>query len=205
MSELKHMERLLRKVSFNNDGSAEVSWKDYYLNPETNKYSHNNVTHPGRTNGEVMLIHEDLKRAMDPFIEHWLIFGEEVPEPKTNYPFDASIKRIEQTKVTSVTLSGGEPEPDTGEERKPLAVHIQGTYKLKCGRVRNYCLPGIKITAPQEKYKFAVQVAEHLATLEAEAYAYVMGKVTPPAQLVMNLEPANPEDGADVKLLQEVN
>lgn len=205
MTMLEHKERLLRKVKLNNNGSASVEWRDYFINQETGQHSHNDVEHPGSTNGEVMLIHEDLKAAMAPFSEHWMIFGEEVSEPKANYPFDGSLKGLDRTTVTSVTLSGGEPQTDADEERTSVAVHIQGTFKLKDGRVKNYCLPGIKMSAPGEKYKFASHVDQHLQALEAEAFAYIAGKCMPPAQQQIQYDETNAlvEQEGDQKLLGE--
>lgn len=189
---LQHKERLLRKVKLNNNGTATVEWRDYYVNPETGQRSHNDVD----SNADDAMIHDDFRAAFEKLNEHWMIRGNEVPEPKANYPFDASLKGLDKVTVTSVTFSGGEPtDPESGEERTPVGAHIQGTMKLSHGGVKNYCLPAIKLGAPQEKYKFSTHLDEHLQVLEREAWAYVAGKCTPPAQQSLNLEAHNPEDG----------
>lgn len=192
---LQHKERLLRKVKLNNNGTATVEWRDYYVNPETGQRSHNDVDN----NADDAMIHEDFKAAFAKLDEHWMIRGNEVPEPKGNYAFDGSLKGLDKVTVTSVTFSGGEPtDPDSGEERTPVGAHIQGTMKLSGGGVKNYCLPAIKMGAPQEKYKFSTHLDEHLQVVEQEAYAYVAGKCTPPAQTSLNLEAHNPEDGSAI-------
>jgi hypothetical protein len=183
MSQLQHKQRLLRKVKFNNGGGATVSWTDIFWNPETNSYVRNSEE---RTSDA--MVHDDFTAALAPFREHWLIFGEEVAEPKANYPFDASLKNLERVNVTSVTFSGGDSDPDTDDEPKPIGVHIQGTFRLKCGRVKNYCLPGIKLGSPQEKYKFASHVDQHAQALEEEAWKYLDGKCAPPAQTSMDFD-----------------
>ena len=105
--------------------------------------------------------------------------------------------------MTSVTFSGGEPvDPDTGEERSPIATHIQGTMTLNQGGVKNMCTPPIKTSAPGEKYKFATQLDEHLAVIEEEVWAYVAGtKFTPPKnqQTAINFEVG--PGGADVQAI----
>ena len=196
---MKHKARVLRKVKFNNGGGATIVWADFFLNEESQTYTRVNED---RTSDA--MVHEDFRAAMRPFGEHWLIFGEEVPEPKANYAFDGSLKNFDRVSPTSVTLSGGLPEFESGEEPQPVGVHIQGTYRLRCGRVKNYCTPGIKLGSPNEKYKFATHVDEHLQRLEAEAWAYLEGKQAPPAQTAMDFNGAAPADDdapADVKAI----
>lgn len=193
---LTHKARQLRKVKLNNNGGATVEWTDTYFDEESGSYVKNNEE---RTSDA--LAHDDMKAAFQPFAEHWMIFGEEVPEPKGNYAFDGSTKGLERTTCTSVTLSGGESDPDGIDEPTPVGVHIQATRKLRCGRVKNYCTPGIKLGAPQEKYKFATHVDEHLQALEREAWAYLEGKHAPPAQTALTFEPHNETDGSDVKMI----
>ena len=196
---MKHKARVLRKVKFNNGGGATIVWADFFLNEESQTYTRVNED---RTSDA--MVHEDFRAAMRPFGEHWLIFGEEVPEPKANYAFDGSLKNFDRVSPTSVTLSGSLPEFESGEEPQPVGVHIQGTYRLRCGRVKNYCTPGIKLGSPNEKYKFATHVDEHLQRLEAEAWAYLEGKQAPPAQTAMDFNGAAPADDdapADVKAI----
>jgi hypothetical protein len=189
MSNLQHKKRLLRKVKRNNNGGATIAWTDVYFNSESGTYVKNSEE---RTSDA--LIHEDMKAAFGPFAEHWMIFGEETPEPKATHAFDGTLKGIEKVTVTSVTLSGGGFEEEGEEEDKPIGVHIQGTKKLRCGRVKNYCCPGIKLGSPQEKYKFSAEVDAHLQMLEAEAWEYLDGKCAAPAQATINFEDA-PELG----------
>ena len=202
MSNLQHKKRLLRKVKRNNNGGATVAWTDVYFNTESGTYVKNTEE---RTSDA--LIHEDMKAAFGPFAEHWMIFGEETPEPKATHAFDGTLKGLEKVTVTSVTLSGGGTEDEGEEEDKPIGVHIQGTKKLRCGRVKNYCCPGIKLGSPQEKYKFSAEVDAHLQVLEAEAWQYLEGKCAPPAQVALpfddaeGLEDVGEEEGA--KLLGE--
>lgn len=196
---LQHKARVLRKVKFNNGGGATIAWADFFFNPDSGTYTRVNEE---RTSDA--LVHEDFREALRPFGEHWLIFGEEVAEPKANYAFDGSLKNCDRVSPTSVTLSGGLPEFESGEEPQPVGVHIQGTYRLRCGRVKNYCTPGIKLGSPNEKYKFATHVDQHLQLLEAEAWAYLDGKCAPPAQTAMDFTTAG-SDGddapADVKAI----
>ena len=84
---LQHKARVLRKVKFNNGGGATIAWADFFFNPESGTYTRVNEE---RTSDA--LVHDDFREAMRPFGEHWLIFGEEVPEPKANYAFDGSLK-----------------------------------------------------------------------------------------------------------------
>lgn len=185
----------------NNDGTAEVVWKDYYVDEDSGQRSQNNVDHPGKVG-----THDDFRAAMAVFNEHWLIRGEEVAEPKGSYPFDKSLKNLDRVTVTSITFSGGEPlDADAHEEEKrtPVAVHIQGTMKLRGGGVKNYCLPAIKLGAPQEKYKFSSHLDQHLAALEGEVWPYVDGsKHAPDPQQAMEFPPADGQraigDGLDV-------
>lgn len=205
---LQFAERLLRKVKLNNNGTAEVKFRDYYVDNSTGQRAHNDVEHKS-DDGEPRLAHDDLRSVFKFMDQHWMIRGDEVPEPKGNYSFDGSLKGLERVTVTSVTFSGGEPEdPESGEERSPIAVHIQGTMQLRAGHVKNYCLPPIKLGAPQEKYKFATHLDQHVQMLEAEAMAYIAGKCAPPAQQAMNFDGLNPEDGSaiesdDIKALGE--
>lgn len=185
MSNLQHKKRLLRKVKRNNNGGATIAWTDVYFNSESGTYVKNTEE---RTSDA--LIHEDMKAAFGPFAEHWMIFGEETPEPKATHAFDGTLKGIEKVTVTSVTLSGGGSEEEGEEEDKPIGVHIQGTKKLRCGRVKNYCCPGIKLGSPQEKYKFSAEVDAHLQVLEAEAWEYLEGKCAPPAQTAIDFTDA---------------
>lgn len=193
-------EPLLRKVKLNNNGSAHVSWKQYYVDESTGERAHRDIQHPGE-----LLIHEDFRAAFAVLNEHWMIRGEEVAEPKASYPFDKTLKGLERVTVTSVTFSGGEPaEPDSGEEPTSVAAHIQGTMRLKEGGVKNFCCPPIKLTAVGEKYKFVTHLDQHLQAIEAEVWDYVAGtKFTPPKeqQLAMDLS-ANPgEPSADVNAI----
>jgi hypothetical protein len=194
--QLQHKARVLRKVKFNNGGGATVAWADFFFNPESQSYVRTNEERSSDA-----LIHDDFRAAMKPFGEHWLIFGEEVGEPKASYPFDGTLKNLERASITSVTLSGGMPEFESDEEPAPVGVHIQGTYRLRCGRVKNYCSPGIKLGSPNEKYKFATHVDEHLQALEAEAWAYLEGKQAPPAQTALAFDP----EAADAGESPEVN
>jgi len=183
MSNLQHKKRLLRKVKRNNNGGATIAWTDVYFDPTSGTYVKNTEE---RTLDA--LIHDDFKAAFAPFAEHWMIFGEEVPEPKANHPFDGSLKGQERVTVTSVTLSGGNQDEEGEDDENPISVLIQGTKRLKCGRVKNYCCPGIKLGSPQEKYKFNAEVDAHLQRLEAEAWEYLAGKCAPPAQTAMSFE-----------------
>lgn len=197
--ELRHAERLLRKIKLNNNGTATVEWRDYYVNPVDGKRYHNDVD----SGADDAMIHEDFKAAFAKLDEHWMIRGNEVSEPKGNYAFDGSLKGLEKVTVTSVTFSGGEPtDPETGEDRTPVGVHIQGTMKLSGGGVKNYCLPAIKMAAPQEKYRFSTHLDEHLQVITAEAWAYVSGKCAPPAQQAMDFG-GQEGDGAEMKLIGE--
>lgn len=192
---MKHAERLLRKVKLNNSGTATITWKDYYVDADTGERSRNDVDHPGE-----QLIHGDFRAAFAKLNEHWLIRGEETPEPKSNYPFDASLKNLERVTVTSVTFSGGEPvDPESGEERTAVAAHIQGTMTLKGGGVKNFCLPAIKMGAPAEKYRFATHLDQHLAAIEREVWDYASGiKFAPPKeeQTAMSFEGAGGDQGS---------
>lgn len=192
MTQLVHRQRLLRKVKFNNGGGATIHFVDFFFNPETQGYIRNA---DDRTSDA--LVHDDFKEAMRPFNEHWMIFGEEAPEPKANYPFDGTLKGVDRVTVTSVTLSGGEPDFESDEEPAPIGVHIQGTYRLKCGRVKNYCLPGIKLGSPGEKYKFATHVDQHMQALEREALEYLSGKQNAPAQQAMDFGGIGDGDGGE--------
>lgn len=192
-SNLQHKKRLLRKVKRNNNGGATLAWMDVYFNPESGTYVKNTEE---RTSDAP--IHADLKAAFDPFAEHWMIFGEETPEPKATHAFDGTLKGLDKVTVTSVTLSGGGTDEEGDDDDKPIGVHIQGTKKLRCGRVKNYCTPGIKLGSPQEKYKFADMVDAHLQALEAEAWQYLEGKCAPPAQAALNFDDASGlEEGAE--------
>lgn len=202
---LKHKERLLRKVKMNNDGSAEVMWKDYFVKPPSDQPSTEPsvqvIDHPGKNK-----VHDDFREAFKKLDEHWLIRGEEVNEPKANYPFDGSLKNLDRITVTSVTFSGGEPPETEGDSRQPIAVHIQGTMKLKGGGVKNYCLPAIKLGAPQEKYKFSTQLDEHIQVVSMEALAYAAGKMAPPPvdnQLKANFDSEPEEVDAEEVLGEE--
>jgi hypothetical protein len=172
MSNLQHKKRLLRKVKRNNNGGATVEWTDIYFDPESGTYVKNTEA---RTSDA--MIHEDMKSAFAPFAEHWMIFGEETPEPKANHAFDGSLKGLEKVTVTSVTLSGGGFDEEGTDDDKPIGVHIQGTKKLRCGRVKNYCCPGIKLGSPQEKYKFSADVDAHLAGAGGRGVAVPGGQV----------------------------
>lgn len=195
---MKHAERLLRKVKLNNAGTAEVHWKDYYVDADTGVRSVNEVDHPGEA-----LIHEDFRKAFALLNEHWLIRGEETQEPKGTYSFDGTLKNLERVTVTSITFSGGEPtDPDSGEERTVEGVHIQGTMTLKGGGVKNFCLPAIKVAAPSEKYKFATHLDQHIQAIEAEVWAYVNGtKFTPPKEEQLALKLGEGEGGDDVNAI----
>lgn len=195
MNELQHKKRILRKVKLNNNGGATVEWEDVYFDPENAGYVNVEETRTSEA-----LVHDDLREALKPFNEHWAIFGEQVAEPKANYEFDGSLKGLDRVTVTSVTISGGNSDPDGGDDEKPLGVHIQGTRRLKCGRVINFCTPGIKLASPQEKYRFSTQVDQHLQVLEDEVWQYLNGKHAPPAQTALNFDGVE-GDGADVKLL----
>ena len=200
---MKHAERLLRKVHLNNDGSADIHWKDYYTGEDGLRTCHEVDRVSNEKKAKTLLIHEDFRKAWEKLHEHWLIREEETPEPKANYPFDGTLKNMDRVTVTSITFSGGEPvDPDSGEERSPVAVHIQGTMKLNQGGVKNMCTPPIKMGAPAEKYKFATHLDQHLQVIEEEVWAYVSGsKFTPPKnqQVAMAFE-AGP-GGADVQAI----
>lgn len=195
---MKHAERLLRKVTLNNNGTATIGWKDYYVDADTGERSRNDVDHPGE-----QLVHEDFRTAFAKLNEHWLIRGEETTEPKGSYTFDGTLKNIERVTVKSVTFSGGEPvDPESGEERSAVAAHIQGTMTLKGGGVKNFCLPAIKMGAPSEKCRFATHLDQHLAAIEREVWDYVSGsKFAPPKQTSMAFEGAEDGDSAseDIK------
>lgn len=193
MSNLQHKRRILRKVKRNNNGGATIAWTDVYFNPESGTYVRNTED---RTSDA--LIHEDFKAAFGPFAEHWMIFGEEVAEPKANHAFDGSLKGIDRVTVTSVTLSGGSQDEEGTDDDQPIGVHIHATKRLKCGRVKNYCCPGIKLGSPQEKYKFSAEVDAHLQTLEAEAWQYLDGKCAPPAQTAMDFTDHEDVDAEEV-------
>ena len=148
-------------------------------------------------------LHDDLKAAVGLFIEHLAIAAEEVAEPKGNYAFDQSIKGLDKYSVSSVTLRGGDSDPDGLEEPKPVQVFIFGNKRLKPGYKKNFGTYGIKLASPQEPYKFAVALEQHVAALESEAWDYLDGKHAPPAQTALNLDAHDDSDGEDVKLLEE--
>ena len=193
---MKHAERLLRKVALNNNGTAVITWKDYYVDESTGERSRNDVNHPGD-----QLIHEDFRAAFAKLNEHWLIRGEETTEPKGSYTFDGTLKNLERVTVKSVTFSGGEPlDPEDPGERKAVAAHIQGTMILKGGGPKSFCLPAIKMGAPAEKYKFATHLDQHLAAIEREVWDYVSGsKFAPPKeeQTAMSFGGDGGEEGSD--------
>ena len=197
MGQLQHKKRMLRKVKLNNGGGATIEWQDMYFDAESASYV---KTSDGRTSDA--LAHDDLKAAVGLFIEHLAIAAEEVAEPKVNYPFDQSIKGLEKYAVSSVTLRGGDSDPDGMEEPKPVQVFIFGNKRLKPGYKKNFGTYGIKLASPQEPYKFAVALEQHVAELEAEAWAYLDGKHAPPAQTALNLDAHDDADGEEVKLLE---
>ena len=178
---LEHKERLLRKVKLNNGGGCTVEWKDTYFDAETSQYVNNDES---RTSDGV--VHEDLTAAMSPLIEHLAIACEMVPEVKGNHGFDGSLKGVEKFKISSVTLRGGEHKED--DDRDPVSVHIFGRKRLKDGRVVNFGTPGIKLGSPQESYRFSTQLDQHVQHVEKEAWAYLEGKVAPPAQRALDFE-----------------
>lgn len=197
MGELQHKQRLLRKVKLNNGGGATIDWQDVYFNPESSTYVRSTET---RTSDG--LAHDDLKAAIARFAEHLVIASEEVPEPKANYDFDQSIKGLDKYAVSSVTLRGGDSDPDGLEEPKPIQVFIFGNKRLKPGHKKKFGTYGIKLGSPQEPYKFSASLDQHVQALEAEAWEYLKGKHAPVQQTALNLEPHNEEDGAEVKLLE---
>ena len=188
---LQHKKRQLRKIKLNNNGGATVEWSDTYFDPEGGSYVTNNES---RTSDAP--VHDDLLAAMKPMHEHLAIACEEVPEPKANHPFDGSMKGIDKFYVSSVTLSGGVAKEE-GDEPQPIGVHIFGRKTLKGGRVVNFGTPGLKLSAPQEPYKFITDLDVHVQRLEAEAFEYLGGKHAPPAQMALNLtdHPGVDEDG----------
>ena len=197
MGELQHKQRLLRKVKLNNGGGATIDWQDVYFNPESGTYVRSTET---RTSDG--LAHDDLKAAIARFTEHLVIASEEVPEPKANYDFDQSIKGLDKYAVSSVTLRGGDSDPDGLEEPKPIQVFIFGNKRLKPGYKKNFGTYGIKLGSPQEPYKFSASLDQHVQALEVEAWEYLNGKHAPVQQTALNLEPHNDGDGSEVKLLE---
>jgi hypothetical protein len=193
MSNLEHRERLLRKVKLDTGGGATVEWLDTYWNPETQGYVKNSES---RTSDGA--IHADFVAAMTPLREHLAIRCEYVPEVKANHPFTGTLKGCEKFKVGSVVFRGGEHDPDSEEERSPIQVQLFGLKRLADGRVTNFGTPGIKLGAPQEPYKFSTQLDEHIQRVEAEAWAYLDGKVAPPAQQALALDEEPIEETADL-------
>lgn len=198
MVELQHKQRLLRKVKLNNGGGATIDWQDVYFDPESSTYVRSSESRTSDAG-----VHDDLRAAVARFAEHLVIACEEVPEPKGNYDFDQSIKGLEKYAVSSVTMRGGDGDPDGLEEPKPIQCFIFGNKRLKPGYKKNFGTYGIKLGSPQEPYKFVSAMDAHVAALEAEAWEYLAGKHAPVAQTALNLEPHDGEDGADVKLLEE--
>lgn len=200
MADLQHKQRLLRKFKLNNNGGATVEWMDLYFDQGSATYV---KTSESRTSDG--LVHDDLKEALRPFSEHLAIICEEVPEPKATHNFDGSMKGLDRFRVGSVVLRGGDDDPDSGDEPKPMQVFIFGNKRLKSGHKTNFGTPGIKPETAQEQYKFGAQLAGHVARLTEEVWEYLAGKHAPVAQTALDLEAGSAEDGADVKLLQEVN
>jgi len=187
---LQHKERLLRKVKMNNDGGATISWMDVYFDPESSTYVQNDEDRTSDAH-----VHQDFKDAMKPFEEHWGLRCDQFPKVKGNYNFDRSIKGLEKVSVISVTLSGGVKDHDSGEEQTPMAAHITCTRKLEDGGVVNFVSPGIKLEAPNEKYRFQAKLDQHLSALEREVWAYLEGKITPPEQTSLFSEQDREEGG----------
>lgn len=191
---LELKERLLRKVKINNGGGATVEWQEVYWNPETKSYIRNNEE---RTSDG--LVSDDLRTAMSVLSEHLAIACEMVQEPKGNHAFDGSLKGLEKFTAVSMVLRGGEQE-EGDMDRDPLQVFIFGNKRLKSGRVVNFGTYGIKMGQPNEPYKFSVQLDQHMSAVVREAWLYLQGKVAPPPQQALDLEPAEDaiEESADI-------
>lgn len=192
MSTLEHRERLLRKVKLDTGGGATVEWTDTYWNPETLSYVKNDES---RTSDG--MVHEDLTAAMKPMREHLAIRCEMVPEVKGNHAFTGTMKGIEKYSVSSVIFRGGEQDNED-EDRSPVQVQVYGMKRLTDGRVVNFGTPGIKLGVPQEPYRFTSQLDEHVSVLETEVWAYLEGKVAPPAQTALDLDAEPIEETADL-------
>jgi hypothetical protein len=186
MEGLQRKERLLRKVKLNSGGGATVKWLDVFYDEPNARYIHH---HDERTSDAGVT--EDFLAAMRVLREHWCIICELGADPKGNHPFDGSLKGSDKVHVGSVILSGGVSDPKSDEEPSPVGVQIHGTRKLTSGRVFNALAPAIKLGSPQENYKFNAQLDGHIAQIEAEAWAYLEGKVAPPAQTALNFTDAD--------------
>lgn len=197
MGDLQHKERLLRKVKLNNNGGATIEWLDVYFSPGSGSY----VTNEESRTSDGM-VHEDFAATFKPLVEHLAIVAEMVPDVKANHPFTGDLKGIDKFAVSSVTLRGGTMKDDG--DRDPVSVFIFGRKRLKDGRVVNFGTPNIKLGSPQEPYKHTAMLDIHVQQVEAEAWAYLDGKVAPPAQKAMDFEgmdeaseaePVGEEDG----------
>lgn len=191
MGQLQHKERLLRKVKLNNDGGATVEWLDVFYNPDSGTYVNNEEART--SDGSV---HDDFAAAFRPLVEHLAVIAEMVPEVKANHPFDGSLKGMEKFAVSSVTLRGGTMKDDG--DRDPVSVFIFGRKRLKDGRVVNFGTPNIKLGSPQEPYKHTAMLDMHIQAVEQEAWAYLDGKVAPPAQKAMDFDGGGDVEDAEV-------
>lgn len=178
---IERKERLLRKVKLNNNGGATIEWKDLFWDTDNQRYIHKEDASTCDAG-----VHDDLKNAMDKLIEHLAICCEMIGEVKGNYRFDGTLKGLEKFSVSSMVLRGHEHSET--EDRTPMQVFIFGNKKLKSGHVTNFGTYGIKLGVPQEKYRFSAELSVHVAQVEAEAWAYLDGKVAPPAQQALDLE-----------------
>lgn len=199
MSEMKLAERLLRKVKLNANGGLTVEWMDRLYNPET--FARQEVNESRTSNAPA---HDDMVSAMGRLKEHLMILGEE-ETVKGNYPFDGSIRNLDKYFVSSVTLRGGIA-PSEDEDAPPISAHIFGRKKLTTGQAKNFGIAA-KLNVPMESYRFNGQLADHVAQVTAEAWAYVFdgkqGDPEPVTQLAANFD--NPdgdtEDHPDIKAI----
>jgi len=190
MGQLQHKERLLRKVKMNNNGGATVDWLDTFYDPESGSYVKNEES---RTSDGA--VHQDFTDAFKPLVEHLAVACEMVPEVKANHSFDGSLKGIEKFAVSSLTLRGGLMGDDG--DRDPVYTFIFGRKRLKDGRVVNFGTPNIKLGSPQEPYKHVSMLDMHIQQVEKEAWAYLDGKVAPPAQKALPFEEGGDTGDAD--------
>lgn len=191
MSEMKLAERLLRKVKLNSNGGLTVIWMERMYNPET--FAKSDSTEARTSTAPA---HPDMVAAMAVLKEHHMILGEE-ETVKGNYPFDGSIRNLEKYHISSLTLRGGIA-PGEDEDAPPIGAHIYGRKKLATGLPKNFGTQS-KIGVPQEQYRFNGQLGEHIARIEAEAWAYLFdGKQgEPPANPQKAIDFDNPDAGED--------
>jgi len=182
--EMKRTGRLLRKVKLNRNGGLTIEWKDTYFNEKENLTI---SVDEGRTSDAIA--HSDFHMALNTMREHLMFACEWVKKPKEGVrpAFDGTTTGTDKFFVGSMTLRGG-------EEEKPISVHLYGRKKLASGHVVNFGSYGIKLDHAQEPYAFAAELHHHVEALEEEAWAYLEGKVQPPAQTSLDLTGAGVDE-----------